>query len=276
MIKGKRTLLALMLVAAMVAVVACNRSSGNEDTELQSTGGVGLPLSTTAPGEGALSAAGLSSLQVVAGNQLVGISVSGTGTVTVAPDTAILTLGVQARRDTVVQARNDAAIAMTNIVQVLEDNGVAEEDIKTQFLSIQPVYNYRVDPPELDGFDVVNTVRVKIRDLDSVGVIIDGVVDAGGDLTRVQGIGFTVDDPSPFMAELRQMAVQDAVAKAQQLASLTGVTLGAPISISEGGGATPVFDVGVRAFAEAAAAPTPVSPGEMELRLNVSIVFAIQ
>ncbi|MEE9248851.1 MAG: SIMPL domain-containing protein [Dehalococcoidia bacterium] len=237
-----------------------------------------LPSTSNSSGTGGL-ARGLSASSLQGSWALVqgGISVTGTGTVTVSPDIAILVLGVEARRDTVAQAREDAAGAMEGIVQVLKANGVAEGDIKTQSLSIQPLYNYRTETPQLDGFQVTNIVRVKIKDLENVGGIIDQVVEAGGDLTRVQSIGFSVDDPAPLQADMRARAVEDALAKAQQLAVLTGVVLGRPISVVEGGGSVPVFDSGVRVFAEALAAPsTQVSPGEIEMSLNVSIVFAIE
>lgn len=286
MIARKRLFLVLMVMVALVTFAACRNSDSN-DTELQS--GLDPSLSgsdllttivsgTTPKGE-SITSSGVSTVQLVVSGS-GGISVSGRGSVTVSPDTAIITVGVQARRDTVAEARNDAAEAMTAIVAVLRDEGVAEEDIKTQFLSINPVYNYREDPPELTGFDVVNNVRVTVRDLDSVGPIIDGVAEAGGDLTRINGISFTIDDPSPFQAELREKAVGDAMSKAQQLATLAGVVLGPAISISEGGGIVPVNQTGFRDFAVAEAAlefaPTPISAGELELNLSVSMVFAIQ
>ena len=280
MMKGKFGLLALAVVAGLLAAACTASANGQEVGENQtaSTGpGASLPASNLSSTEGSTSGTGAASLQTSGTSQNGGISVTGSGSITVSPDVAILVLGVMAKRETVTQARDDAARAMDSLVQVLKDNGVAEADIKTQSLSIYPVYTYLRDSQELDGFQVTNIVRVKIRDLDKVGTIIDQAVDAGGDLTRVQSIGFTVDDSTPFMAELREKAVQDAVAKAEQLAALTGVTLGPPISIVEGGGVFPVFDVGVRAFAEAAPAPvTSISPGEMELNLNVGIVFAIQ
>ncbi|MEE9198966.1 MAG: SIMPL domain-containing protein [Dehalococcoidia bacterium] len=276
---GKKFLLALALVAGIVAISACAASADGNEVQGQATGlpnSVSLPLSFPTSTEG--SAAEFATiLQSVGSSQAVGISVTGSGSVTVSPDTALLTLGVQARRDSVALAREDAAAAMERIVQVLSDNGVADEDIKTVSLSIQPVYSFLDRKQVLEGFEVNNTVRVKIRDLDRVGDVIDGVADAGGDLTRIQSIGFILDDPTPFMAQVREEAVLDAVTKAQQLATLTGVTLDKPISISEGSGGGPIFDLNVRALsAEAVAPSTPISPGQMEISLNVSIVFGIQ
>ena len=206
-----------------------------------------------------------------------GISVSGTASISLAPDTATIVLGVEALHETVAQARADAAAAMTSIVEVLTAASVADEDIQTQHLSIQPQYDYSSETRELIGFTVVNIVNVTIRDIDSVGAVIDQTVDAGGDLTRVQSIYFSVDDTSSYEDQLIEEAVQDATAKAQRLADLTGVTLGKPLSINYGGGVPyPVFDrsFGI-AMAESAAFDTPISTGEVESSVTVSIIFAI-
>ena len=123
-----------------------------------------------------------------------GISVSGTAFISLAPDVATIVLGVEALDETVAQARTDAAAAMTRIVDVLTAAGVADVDIQTQHLSIQPQYDYSGETRELKGFTVVNIVNVTVRDIESVGAVIDQTVDAGGDLTRIQSIYFSVDD----------------------------------------------------------------------------------
>ena len=164
-----------------------------------------------------------------------GISVSGTASISLSPDVATIVLGVEALDETVAQARADAAAAMTRIVDVLTAAGVSDEDIQTQHLSIQPQYDYSGETRELKGFTVVNIVNVTVRDIESVGAVIDQTVDAGGDLTRVQSIYFSsVDDTSSYEDQLIEEAVQDATTKAQRLADLTGVTLGKPISINFG------------------------------------------
>ncbi len=270
---SRKTLLLVSAIAAAVVLVAVACSDGGDEGDSNSV----PPFPTSS--EAGISASDLLSLSAFAMSGQVGISVSGIGSVSAAPDTAIVTLGVQARRDTVALARNDAARAMTAISDVLQENGVDEEDIRTSYLSIHPVYDYRNDQRELEGFEVSNTAVVKVRDLDKVDDIIDGAVKAGGDLTRVQGIGFTVDDPTPFLIQARQEAVTNAVTRATQLADLLGLTLGNPISVVEGGGGVPVFaDGGIRNsfLDQAAAPPTPISPGETEILSSVSIVFAIE
>ena len=209
---------------------------------------------------------------------LGGISVAGTASISLTPDIATLVLGVEAIDETVAQARADAAEAMAGIVDVLTASGIADEDIQTTHLSIQPQYDYSTETRKLIGFSVNNIVNVTVRDIGVVGTVIDQSVAAGGDLTRVQSIYFSVDDTSPYEKQLVEDAVKDATDKAQRLADLTGVTLGKPISITYGGGSPyPIFDDSPRfAMAESAAFDTSISPGEVETSITVSIIFAIE
>ena len=217
-----------------------------------------------------------------------GIWVSGTGTVTVAPDLAVLTVGVEARANTVREALADAADAMTDIISTLEDEGVGSEDIQTRAFSINPQYTWRERTDDeggryservLTGYVVNNRAIVRLRDLGRVGEMVDLVAGAGGDLTRIEGVSFTIEDPEPHRAEAREAAVEQARAKAEQFARDAGVTLGQVVVVAEGGGAVPA----PRAFAQAAAftlesaaATTPISEGELEVRATVQMVFAIE
>lgn len=217
-----------------------------------------------------------------------GIWVSGTGTVTVAPDLAVLTVGVEARAKTVREALAEAADAMAAIVSTLEDEGVEPEDIQTRSFNIDPQYTWRERTDDeggryservLTGYTVNNIATVRLRDLDRVGEMVDLVAEAGGDLTRIEGIGFTVEDPEPHRAEAREAAVEQARAKAEQFARDAGVTLGEVVLISDGGGNVPA----PRAFAAEAAfsvaaarATTPISEGELEIRATVQMVFGIE
>ena len=216
-----------------------------------------------------------------------GIWVSGTGTVTVAPDLAVLTVGVEARASTVREALDDAAGAMTDIIATLEAEGVESQDIQTSSFSINPQYSWRERTDDeggryservLTGYIVSNRATVRLRDLDRVGEMVDLVAGAGGNLTRIEGVGFTVQDPEPHRAEAREAAVDQARAKAEQFARDAGVTLGQVLVVAEGGGVVPA----PRAFAESAAfslqadASTPISEGELEIRATVQMVFAIE
>ena len=211
------------------------------------------------------------------GTATQGIAVTGEGKVSVRPDIGLIALGVEVTADTVAAARDQAADAMAEMQTAMNDEGVADEDIQTQFFNIYPQYNYsEVSPPEIIGYIVSNQVQVKVRDLDSVSNVLDAAIAAGGDAVRVNGISFTVEDPQEFLGDARREAVADARAHAEVLADAAGVELGEPISINEstnfgGGPYYPTADV----RQEAGGGSTPVNPGEQELFVNVSVVFGI-
>ena len=281
-VRFPRVFLGLALVAVLALATAC--SSDDPSTLSTSTNlPVGAPAGVVSGIDGlARASTGLTSVS----SQQAGIWVNGVGTVVTEPNITNLSLGVEASASTVTLARNEAATAMTAIVAFLTSNGVAERDIRTQSFNISPQYTFRerledgfrTNERVLTGYQVTNTVSVKVRELDQTGAILDGVVKAGGDLIRINGISFTVDDPSPLKVQARELAVQEAMKKAQELATLAGVGLGQLIFISETS-STPIFNqVEARGdFARAASfAATPISAGETQIQVSVQAVFAIQ
>jgi hypothetical protein len=208
-------------------------------------------------------------------SQSMGISVGGEGKVSGAPDIAVLTLGVSALAPSVKDARDQAATAMNGIVDSIKGNGVDGKDIQSTQFSIQPEYDYRGDTQELRGYRVTNIVTARLRDIDNTGKVIDDAVAAGGDLTQVQGIDFTIDDPSKLQDEARAEAVEDAQTKAERLADLAGVKLGKPLSISESGVASPMPSREAL-LGGAASDVSPIEPGEMEVTLDVQVLYAIE
>lgn len=210
--------------------------------------------------------------------QNTGIWVTGQGEVMAVPDIASLRLGVEARADTVAEAQAEASEAMNKVIEALKDNGVAEEDIQTQQFGTYPMtrWNERKDEEEIIGYRVTNMVVAKLREVDRVGEIIEAVSEAGGDLTRMQSISFTVGDPTPYYEEARSKAIENAKDKAAQLADLAGVELGKPTYISEG----PVYRPEVPRYfpeieEEMAAPQPPISPGELKITVSVQVVYAI-
>ena len=220
-----------------------------------------------------------SDLRVNLNSQQEGIWVSGRGEVSAVPDIATLRVGIEAQEATVAEAQSRAVEAMDRVMAALTGNGVAEKDIQTQYFNINQATRWdNVKQQEVVlGYRVTNMVTAKIREMDKVGTIIDAAAVSGGDLTRINGIGFSVDDPSAYYEEARLKAVADAKAKAEQLADLAGVKLGKPTYISEGAQAPPpIYRQDV--YAKAAGAPaveTPISPGEIEISLDVQISYAI-
>jgi uncharacterized protein YggE len=209
-----------------------------------------------------------------------GIWVTGRGEVSAVPDIVNLRLGIEAEEVSVAEAQTKATAAMDDVMAALIASGVAEKDIQTQYFSIRRVtrWDRETEQEVVVGFRVTNMVTATIRDVDAAGTIIDAVAEAGGDLVRIDSIDFSIDDPSDYYDDARVEAMADAKDKAERLADLAGVTLGKPTYISEGAqAAAPVFEkVAVIEFEEAVgAAPTPISPGEMEISLTVQVNYAI-
>ena len=221
-----------------------------------------------------------SNLRVNLSSQQEGIWVSGRGEVAAVPDLATLRLGIEAQEASVAEAQARAAEAMDRVVASLTGNNVAEKDIQTQYFNIRRITRWDNEREQevVIGYRVTNMVTAKIRDMDRVGAIIDDVAVAGGDLTRIDNIGFSVDDPSEYYAEARQKAVADARAKAEQLADSAGVKLGKPNYISEGAFApAPIYrqDFYAEKAAGAPMVETPISPGEIDISLTVQLAYNI-
>jgi uncharacterized protein YggE len=217
---------------------------------------------------------------IIWSQQNVGLWITGEGKASGAPDVANIVLGVQVQETSVAVAQREGAEAMDKIIKVLKSKSVADKDIQTQQFNIQMVTRWidKENREEIIGYRVMNTVVAKIRKVSEAGSVIDAVAVAGGNVTRINSISFTVDDPAPYYKEARDKAVANAIAKAKQIASTAGVKLGKPISITENVGyvPSPVIRNYMKADAAAAAAPTPISAGELEFQINVQIVYAIE
>ena len=218
-------------------------------------------------------------LNVNLNSQQQGIWVNGEGKVTVVPDTAILTLGIQAQSTSVAQAQSEAAAAMDKVMTTLKDQGVAEKDIQTQYYNVQRMTRWDNDKQQevITGYQVTNTVTAKIRKVDKAGDVIDAVSAAGGDYTRINNIGFTIDDPKPYQEQARELAVADAAAKAKKLADIADVKLGKPTYISESSYTPgPIYRTDMVSKAEGVpAASTPISAGEMDITMNIQMAYDI-
>jgi hypothetical protein len=211
-------------------------------------------------------------------NEQQGITVSGQGSVFGEPDVAIATLGVQADAATVGDARAQAAESMNAMVQSLKDGGVDEKDIQTTQYYVDARYDFSDNRQTIIGFTVSNIATVKVRDIDKTGELIDAAITAGGDRARVQGLTFTIDDPAALQDEARVEAMADAKGRAETLAQAAGAELGKPRSISEGGGPAPiVFDAARSgAFLEQAAADTSIETGQLEVVVQVAVVYELK
>lgn len=225
------------------------------------------------------SAADTAAPNVTITTQQQGIWVTGRGEATATPDIAILRLGIEAQAASVAQAQSDAAAAMQRVEDALAAAGIAARDIQTQYFSIRQVTRWDRDTEQevVTGYRVSNRVVVRLRQVDDAGIVIDAVAEAGGDLTRVDNISFSVEDTTTLYEEAREKAIADAKDRAEQLARLAGVTLGSPTLIIEGGTSGIAYPTSGAFMVERAMADmqTSISPGELEISLSVQVAYSI-
>ncbi|HEU5330236.1 MAG TPA: SIMPL domain-containing protein [Thermomicrobiales bacterium] len=197
------------------------------------------------------------------------ISVTGVGRVSVTPDMAYTTFGVETSNTNLAQAQSDNATQMAAVIAKLKSLGIADKDIQTIGYIVSPQYD---KDQKVTGYRVDNSVRVTVRDLKNLGSTIDAVVAAGAN--RVTGISFDLSNKDAATQQAREQAVADARAKAEQYAKLVNLQLGAPVTISETSAPMPVA---VPAAAPAAGnASTAIQPGEGTVSVSVQIVYEMK
>lgn len=203
------------------------------------------------------------------------LSVSGEGKELVKPDIGIVSIGVVKNNLDLVKAQQSAAELINRVVHVLGQQGVAEKDQRTTSFNIYPQYDYRDGAQKFRGYEVRQTIEVKIRDLSKVGVILSGVTAAGAN--EVSSLTFTVDDPKAAEDKARAAAIAEAKTKAKKLAKDLGVRLKRIVSYNEsnGGYPPPIFYAKAEFGMGGSSAPA-VPTGENEIRKNVTITYEIK
>lgn len=197
------------------------------------------------------------------------------GEVKAEPDMASITVGVVTEAPTAVGAMDQNRSRMNQVVGALRRAGVAEKDIQTSNISLNPQYVYAPnEQPKLTGYQATNQVTIIVNDLARLGAAIDATVSAGAN--NVQGISFGLKDPTAAENQARQKAVRALQAKADLYAQATGLRVGRLVTLSEGGGyaAPPPMPVMVQARAEKFDA-TSVSPGQLSVRVDVSGLYEL-
>ena len=238
----------------------------------------GLPETPIA----SLATAGFSSesgdvVQQLTGYQFPVVQVNGHGTAAGTPDTAGLSLAVSVTAETVAEARLTAATTMERVITSLVANGIEEREIGTSFFRVRPEYDYSGERREIAGYTVSNGLEVTVRAIDSVGLVIDDAIAAGGDHIVFNNLRYTIADVSDLQRMAREAAVDDMQDRASQLAEFSGLQLGDLRMVSE----SPLGDVfqETRAFAlsagAAADAGTPTLPGEAEVSVTVHGLYEL-
>ena len=204
------------------------------------------------------------------------LNLSAYGEAKVAPDMATISTGVVTEAPTAAEAMRLNRERMAGVIAALQRQGIAERDIQTSGLNLNPVYTYRENqPPLLRGYQANNQVTVIVYDLGRLGQAVDAVVASGAN--QVNGIGFGLRDPQKAEDAARLEAVKRLNAKAQLYSGALGKRIRGIRSFSEGGGYAPPPPMPVYARAEMAAdASTPVAPGQLTLRVDVTAVFELE
>ena len=206
------------------------------------------------------------------------ITVVGSGTVEVAPDRAVVRLGVEREAEAADAAQGAVGTAATAILEAVRDVGVTDEDIQTSGLYLSPIYHRDPeaprDEPTVRGYRSSLTVTIRVSDLDLIGTIVDRAVAAGAN--RVEGISFELRDASASRAAALAAAVEDARIKATGIARALGVELGTVLDVSEQGTGSipPIAMTRAESFALSDGA-TPVNPGRLQIDATLVVRYSI-
>ncbi|MGG7519079.1 SIMPL domain-containing protein [Allorhizobium undicola] len=207
------------------------------------------------------------------------LNVVGEGQVSVAPDMAIVQLGVVSEGKSADEALAANSRSMAKVLQALKDGGLAERDLQTSGFQIMPLY--RQDQPDkppqapsIEGYSVSNGLTVRVRDLQKLGGVIDRSVKLG--VNQGGSVEFTNDKPDEALDRARKAAVEDAMRRARILAEAAGVKLGPAISIQESGTNPVAAPMAMKAaMRNAAAEAVPIAAGENSYRVTVSMAFSL-
>lgn len=204
------------------------------------------------------------------------LSVNADGTSEAAPDMAVVSLGVTTEGATAQAALQENARRMTALNAALRRAGIAERDIQTSNISVNPQYNYQEgQAPRITGYQANNTVTARVRNLANLGRVIDAVVAAGGN--TVNGVSFAHQNPDAQLDVARRDAIAEARRRAELYANALGMRVVRVVAVQEGGGWSPPIPMPMAAQMDRAGAfNTPVSPGEIETRVNVSVTFELR
>ena len=203
------------------------------------------------------------------------ISVTGEASISVPPDRAEIDGGVTSDAKTAHEASEANNAAMGKVIAALKSSGIDDKDVQTSQLSLSPRYGPNRDTPSpIVGYRATNRVAIRLKDVTKVAGVIDTLVGAGAN--DIGNINFTVSNASKLLDDARDKAVADARRKAEIYAKAAGVTLGSPLSISEGGAPQPVFRGKMAMPMAAASAPTPIAQGEETLSVSVAVTWAIK
>jgi len=236
-----------------------------------------LALGLPAPGAAALDGGNVSApVHARDAHAPTTVTVTGDGSATAEPDLAVLGVGVEATAKTAkaaVAAQNTAADALLKAVRAQE---IADKDVRTEGVSLGPVYKYQDGTAVLTGYRAAQSFVVKVRAIDRTGAVLQAVTDATGDAGRVASVVFDLADREPLQRAAREAAFADARDKAQQYAALSGRRLGRLVTLGEGGtGYLPPAPPMAADLQAGGLGAVPVAPGEIKATSSVTAVYEL-
>jgi len=197
------------------------------------------------------------------------VTVTGEATVAVAPDAAVIRIGVTSQDKTAREASEANAKQMTAVLAAIKDTGIADRDIQTSRLSLQPQYDAnKSGNARLTGFQASNQVTVRIRDIDKLATVLDRAIASGAN--EMSGIEFVISEQSKMLDQARDDAIADARRKAELYAKAAAARIGNVVSISEEGPAPQP-----RPMQAMRAGAVPIAPGEQTLRAVVTVSYEL-
>jgi uncharacterized protein YggE len=205
------------------------------------------------------------------------ITVTGIGTISVKPDMAVLTVGVQTQQAKAQAAHQENAAQMDALTKALKEAGIAEADMRTSGYSIYESYEYRNNSQTVTGYVVNNSMTINIRDITKVSAILDLAASSGAN--RINGLSFTVSGESQYYREALKAAAQNAKDKGETLAAAGGVSIGRVLRMSEvsygGALAEKSYNEAARSVAMDSMVATPIETGSLEISASVTVTYAI-
>lgn len=203
------------------------------------------------------------------------VTVVGSGQVQGVPDTLTADVGIEFVAPDVTTAMNQTNERQQAVIDALIDAGVDRQDISTTRVSLQPQYaNSDGTPSTIAGYRASNAIRVKIRELDSASRVLAIIVNTGGDASRINSVSYSIEDDSALVKDARTRAFNDAKARAEQYAQLSGLKLSRVISIAESPGGAPL-PPSPTPMPRAMAADVPVEPGQQTVSFSVTAVWEL-
>ncbi|MEO1659956.1 MAG: SIMPL domain-containing protein [Pseudomonadota bacterium] len=271
-ITPKSSLMLGMSVFALVALSACSSETAPAEVADTAAPAEAAPEPTVTPNAEPLSSAHPNSIQPE-----TTISLSAEGSVKREPDIAFLNAGVQTQGETAQAAMSANATAMNGVFEALEAANIEASDLQTSNFSLQPQYDYSNrpagQPPRLTGYQASNQLTVRVRDLDSLGETMDALVGAGGN--TFSGLRFALEDDRAAKNAARDIAMKEAIARAELYAAASGYELARVVTISESSGYSPQ-PMAMMAQSRSAESSTPIASGEVGYSVSVNVTFELR